>query len=208
VLNKTPQHLFLYGSWFPGFSNFAKIESFVENPLKAYVRGSVYRSAAGFPLFVSEGADKIPGSVVRMTSPGQILTILDGFYRQSKINLHNGAFYRGETEAFAGNRAFNVYVMAFKLKALSEATPKIDGGDWQAELKRKPDVLSQITLEQKLYLERLAASKGEGLGPMDPKLYRDLLRIGVITDSNQGPRLSPSGIEVVGHLPPAEEMLH
>lgn len=206
---KITQHLFLYGSWFPGHVHFPLIENHVLHYRPATVEGSVYRARIGFPLFVNEGRDRVPGAVVQVSAPETLFLLLDEFHGVNKLNPLESFFERVTLSARdESGDSSPVLVYAMPKHRLSAAFPRIPGGDWPRDLQVRPDLVSQLSERHRLYLQRLGASNGRENVPQDLSLYRELLKLELIVDRGRRVGLSKLGQEVVRYLPKNLETRH
>ncbi|MBX3020322.1 MAG: gamma-glutamylcyclotransferase [Bdellovibrionales bacterium] len=206
---KVTQHLFLYGSWFPGHVHFPLIENHVLHFRPATVQGSVYRTSIGFPVFVNEGHDRVPGAVVQVHAPETLFLLLDEFHGVSKMNPLESLFERITLAAWDGDsEPTPVLVYAMPKARLPQSYPRIGAGDWPTDLRHKPDLVSQLSERHRLYLERLGASNGRENMPQDLTLYRELLKMELIIDRGRRVGLSKLGQEVVRYLPKNREIRH
>lgn len=205
---KITQHLFLYGSWFPGHVHFPLIENHVLHFRPASVRGSVFRTEVGFPVFVAEGDDRIPGAVVEVNAPETLFLLLDEFHGVSKMNPLQSVYERLTLTAQADGEALPVLVYARPKSRLPRSYPRIVGGDWQADLEKRPDLVTRLPERHRAYLERLGASNGRESMPQDLTLYRELLKLELIVDRGRRVGLSKLGQEVVRYLPRNVDIRH
>jgi hypothetical protein len=76
---------------------------------------------------------------------------------------------------------------------------KLDG-DWKSLLLNQANLLDKLTERQKTYIQRLGASLGREIVPIDLPLYRELMNLELIVDKGRRLALSKLGQEVYRYL--------
>jgi hypothetical protein len=76
----------------------------------------------------------------------------------------------------------------------------IKDGDWQTDLKVSPALPAKLTDKQRTYVQKLGASSGREIVPIDLTLYRELMNLELIVDKGRRLALSKLGQEVYRYL--------
>ncbi len=199
---------FGYGSMSEGMVHFDKISKFVLSTQTAYVFGSVYRLAVGFPVLLNQGQQEIKGTLFEMEANHLLLNLLDEFHGFDPIKPENSFCYRGEAAVFSRSKhgeemikhdqvAFAYFINPSKLP---RSAALIIDGDWEKSLKERPAMTSILTSRQKSYIRRLGSSSGRDIIPIDLDLYRELMNLEIIRDKGRRLALTKYGKEVFRYL--------
>ncbi len=192
--------LFVYGSMSEGMVHYPKIADFVQNRQDGQIRGRAYRLKVGFPVVTDEAEDLIPGQVLSISDHPLLLTLLDEFHGVKPIEPEKSLFFRREVDVQSSDGMAKAWVYMANPRKLSTGATVIEGGDWRRTLADEPVLTEKLTPRQKLYIQRLGASTGREIVPIDLALYRELMNLEMIVDKGRRLALSKLGHEVYRYL--------
>ena len=193
--------LFTYGSFSKGYVLHNRIEDFVVNSWPAQIKGSVYRLKIGFPVFLNQGSDLVKGTLCEVQGPDVLFRILDEFHGFSAVTPEKSLYWKADAAIYLENgeeRTAQVYTLnPSKLPATAQLIPN---GDWQSSLEVAPPLLDALTDRQRTYVNKLGASSGREIIPIDLELYRELMKLDLIVDKGRRLALSQLGKEVFKYI--------
>ena len=197
----TEMKIFTYGSLSEGFVHFDKIKDFVTGNIGARARGRIYRLKVGYPVFVENGEDLIPGSLLTLNNNDLLLNVLDEFHGYSRLDREKSLYFRSEIEVETESGMEKAWVYSLNPAKLPKTAILIEGGDWKDSLTREPALTDKLTERQKNYICRLASISGREIVPInDLSLYRELMNLELIVDKGRRLALSKLGHEVHRYL--------
>ena len=189
--------LFVYGSFAEGNAHFRKLLPHLANHRTATVSGTLYRLPSGMLVLASDGTQTISGHVVTLDKPEILFALLDEFHGVSHADPDSGLCRRVELIAVledGSSEATSAYVInAFRLP---RGATVVEGGDWARSLTESPPLFGRLTERQKNYIQKLGATAGREIVPIDLTLYRELMHLGVVVDKGRRLALTPLGQEL------------
>jgi gamma-glutamylcyclotransferase (GGCT)/AIG2-like uncharacterized protein YtfP len=195
--------LFVYGSLSQGLVHFDRIRDFVEASQPAFIYASAHRLKVGYPVLTEQANDRVPGFYLMVksdVSSDLLFTILDSFHGVNICDESKSLHFRRQTlvETEAGMKsAWCYFINPSKMPLGSQPIP---GGDWMGSLQEKPALTANLTERQRTYVQRLGASVGREIVPIDLGLYRELMGLELIVDKGRRLALSKFGQEVYRYL--------
>jgi gamma-glutamylcyclotransferase (GGCT)/AIG2-like uncharacterized protein YtfP len=199
----TEMRFFIYGSMSEGLVHFSKISDFISSSEEATIQSHAYRLKVGYPVLVEGGQDLIPGQLVTMrtlTTSELLLSILDEFHGFQRLDEAKSLYIRREIIVETGGHQVQAWCYFLNPKKLPSNAARIEGGDWKASLRRDPPLTAKLTDRQRNYVQRLGASIGREIVPIDLGLYRELMNLELIVDKGRRLALSKLGQEVYRYL--------
>jgi gamma-glutamylcyclotransferase (GGCT)/AIG2-like uncharacterized protein YtfP len=192
---------FVYGSMTEGLVHFEKIKEFVTASKPARARGKAYRLQVGFPVFVENGADFVPGSLLDLKANSLLINILDEFHGFNQDEPEKSLYFRKEVDVEVDGNLQKAWSYTLNPTKLPKSATVIEGGDWVTSLKNEPALTEKLTERQKGYICRLGAISGREIVPInDLSLYRELMNLELIVDKGRRLALSKLGHEVHRYL--------
>jgi gamma-glutamylcyclotransferase (GGCT)/AIG2-like uncharacterized protein YtfP len=192
---------FVYGSMTEGLVHFEKIKEFVVNSRSARARGRAYRLQVGFPVFVDNGMDLVPGALLDLKANSLLINILDEFHGVSFDEPQKSLYFRKQVEVEVDGQTQTAWSYTLNPAKLPKTATLIDGGDWMSSLKNEPALTEKLTERQRHYICRLGAISGREIVPInDLSLYRELMNLELIVDKGRRLALSKLGHEVHRYL--------
>ncbi len=195
-----PNKLFVFGSLAQGMCHFHKIERFVEAVEPACAYGSVYRMPVGLPVFSVDGTDLVNGELVYLKPLEMVGPILDEYFGVNALEPEQGYHLKLEIDVRSESgivRAQTYSIQASKLPPQAQLIPR---GDWQADMRSNPPLMTRLSDAQKTYLSKLGKTSGREIVPIDLQLYRELMSLELIVDKGRRLALSRLGKEVCRYL--------
>lgn len=196
----TEFRLFVYGSMSEGMVHYPRIAEFVLSAEEAQVRGRAYRLKVGFPVVTDEAEDLIPGQVLKINGNSLLLSLLDEFHGVRAEEPDKSLFFRREVDVQTQNERQRAWVYFANPRKISLGASIIEGGDWRNTLAAEPVLTAKLSERQKQYIQRLGASTGREIVPIDLALYRELMNLEMIVDKGRRLALSKLGHEVYRYL--------
>jgi gamma-glutamylcyclotransferase (GGCT)/AIG2-like uncharacterized protein YtfP len=192
-------HLFLCGSLCKDMLHHKLIEDAVVQSTPATILGSMYRLEVGFPVYCSEGIDRIRGEMVRIKNTELVWPLLDQFflYKEEKAEkcLYLREIKKVETEE--GIKDAVVYGLNPVKKPRSARF--IEGGDWWADYQRQVPLTQELSPEERQYIKKLGNCTGRDIVPYTP-MTRELEKRGFVVDKGRRPALTKLGKEIFQFL--------
>ncbi|MBX3016891.1 MAG: gamma-glutamylcyclotransferase [Bdellovibrionaceae bacterium] len=193
--------LFVYGSMSEGMVHYPKIADFVQNAQEAQIRGRCYRLKVGFPVVTDEAEDLIAGQLLTVAADSTLLlTLLDEFHGVKPQEPEKSLFFRREVNVQSADGIEKAWVYMANPRKISLGATVIEGGLWREKLATEPALTEKLTDRQKQYIQRLGASTGREIVPIDLALYRELMNLEMIVDKGRRLALSKLGHEVYRYL--------
>lgn len=197
----TEGKFFVYGSMSEGLVHFEKIREFVLDSKPALIQGKAYRLRVGFPVVLEQGSDAIPGQIVTLKANDLLFALLDQFHGVHSHDAAKSLYWRKTVYAkLAHGEIVAVQTYLLNPAKLPKTATVIEGGDWQQTLVSEPPLIEKLTERQRAYIQRLGASTGREIVPIDLSLYRELMNLEIIVDKGRRLALSKLGHEVYRHL--------
>lgn len=199
----TEMRFFIYGSMSEGLVHFSKISDFISSSAEAQIQSSAYRLKVGYPVLLEGGSDCIPGQLVTMrtlTTSELLLSILDEFHGFHRLDESKSLYIRKETQVNVNGEMVSAWCYFLNPKKLPKNANQIEGGDWKTSLQKEPPMTAKLTERQRTYVQRLGASIGREIVPIDLGLYRELMNLELIVDKGRRLALSKLGQEVYRYL--------
>lgn len=196
------ENLFIYGPWCKGGVQHRLIEPYVESLEEGYILGRCLRLDIGYPVFVNEGGDPIPGQIVTLRGPDLLWRLLEEFHGVHPTQPEMSLFQRVTREAhmlYSGETR-QAEVFAVNPAKINPAWSQVPKGEWRDVLRESPALPEVMTERQKSYVKRLGRSTGREIIPIDLDLYRELMKLQLIVDKGRRLALSPLGREVLRYL--------
>ncbi len=188
--------LFVYGSFSEGMVHYDRLRPHLVETHSAVVTGSVFRLPVGFPVFLDQGLQEVPGQLVRVSKPEALLPLLDEFHGVSAAAPEQGLFIRATIEARASDRSRPAWIYALLPGRLPKAAKPIEGGDWERSLAEDPALPMRLTERQRGYIRKLARCSGRDIVPIDMGLYRELMHLDLVVDKGRRLALTALGHDV------------
>ncbi|MGE0763585.1 MAG: gamma-glutamylcyclotransferase [Bdellovibrionales bacterium] len=197
------ENLFVYGPWCKGGLQFQLLEPYVENLSEAYILGRCLRTHVGYPVYLSQGTDRIPGQLVTLRGPDLLWRLLEEFHAVHPTHPERGLYQRLTREVVLVNSEERLLATVFAVSEsqVNSSWGPVLAGDWRLCLKTTPALPERMTPRQKNYIQRLGRSTGREIIPIDLDLYRELMKLQLIVDKGRRLALSPLGREVLRYLP-------
>jgi hypothetical protein len=198
----TVENLFVYGVWCEGGPLFDMLKPYVDDLAGGYILGEAYRTSVGYPVYVSDGSDLIPGQVATVRGPDVLWRLLEEFHGVQPMNPRASLFHRASRTVFdlAGASKADAEVFSVSRHLLEAKWGRISGGDWRRDLVASPPLPERMTDRQKTYIRRLGQSTGREIVPIDLELYRELMKLELIVDKGRRLALSSLGRELLKFL--------
>ena len=197
----TEMKFFVYGSMVEGLVHFDKIKDFVTSTANAEITGKAYRLKVGYPVVLEQGADKISGQLITVSATDLLFQLLDAFHGFDGDQPTKSLYTRNQAtvhcEDGGTETAWCYFLNPSKLPKNAEL---IIDGDWRRSLTERPALTEQLTERQRTYVQRLGASTGREIIPIDLGLYRELMNLEMIVDKGRRLALSKTGHEVFRYL--------
>lgn len=193
--------LFVFGYCSRDMDHFRKIQPHVIDSRTAVVRGTVYRLTSGMPVFSSKGIQPVVGEIVTLSKPSLLFALLDEFHGVHPSEPDRGLFLREEIEARLENDV-RVPTQAYSINTLRlpRGAKVVEDADWRKSLQERPTLISRLTDRQKSYIQKLGASSGRDIVPIDLTLYRELMHMEIVIDKGRRLALTPLGQELFRFL--------
>jgi gamma-glutamylcyclotransferase (GGCT)/AIG2-like uncharacterized protein YtfP len=195
-----PDLLFIYGSMSEGKVHYGRIAEFVLEKKPAQLKGSVYRLESGFPVFLGDGNDSVPGTLVRLAPNATLWKVLDEWHGFSPVQPEKSLFHRISVTAEVGEESVVCQVYSINSSKLPRTVSKILGGDWRLDLSEREPMVNLLTPNQRHYIQKLGRSTGRDIVPINLDLYRELMNKGLIVDKGRRLALTSLGQEVFRYL--------
>jgi gamma-glutamylcyclotransferase (GGCT)/AIG2-like uncharacterized protein YtfP len=197
----TERKFFVYGSMGEGLVHFDKIREFVSDNIPATATGTAYRLKVGFPVFLEQGTDPVPGNFVTVRAPELLFQLLDQFHGFSELESQKSLYFRRsiKVETVSG-QIEEAWAYVLNPAKLPLSAKRIEGGNWKLSLQTTPPLTEKLTERQRHYVLRLGASTGREIVPIDLPLYRELMNLEIIVDKGRRLALSKLGHEVFRYL--------
>lgn len=197
----TEMKIFVYGSMVEGLVHFDKIRDFVVGATKAKTRGTAYRLKVGYPVVVHDGESQIFGQLLRVKAPDLLVNLLDAFHGYLSSDETKSLYWRKEIEVHLEDGSIEkAWMYVLNPAKLPKNATIIPDGDWERSLKEKPAMTETLSERQKTYIQRLGATTGREIIPIDLPLYRELMNLEMIVDKGRRLALSKTGHEVFRYL--------
>lgn len=197
----TEMKFFVYGSMVEGLVHFNKIKDFVVTATSAQMFGTAYRLKVGFPVVLNKGAHPIPGQLLILKATDFLVHLLDSFHGYMSSDESKSLYWRQEIDVTLDDgRIEKAWTYVLNPTKLPKNATLIDDGDWKKSLAQSPSLIEMLTDRQKTYIQRLGASTGREIIPIDLGLYRELMNLEMIVDKGRRLALSKTGHEVFRYL--------
>ena len=189
--------LFVYGSFAEGHVHFRKLVPYLANYRTATVSGTLYRLPSGLLVLANDGTQTISGQLVTLAQAEVLFALLDEFHGVHHADPDQGLCKRVELGAVledGSSETTSAYVInAFRIP---RGAAIVEGGDWARSLTESPPLFARLTDRQKTYIQKLGATAGREIVPIDLTLYRELMHLGVVIDKGRRLALTPLGQEI------------
>lgn len=196
------ERLFVYGAWCSSGALGRVMAAYVNEIQDGYVLGEAYRTCVGYPVYVAQGGDLIPGQLVTVQGPDILSCILNEFHGLQPMNPQASLFQKIERLIFSAKGeelgVAQVFAVAPGQEELKWA--RILGGDWRRNLAASPALPERMSERQKTYIRRLGRSTGREIIPIDLDLYRELMKLELIVDRGRRLALSALGRDLLKYL--------
>ncbi|GIL18100.1 MAG: hypothetical protein BroJett040_18510 [Oligoflexia bacterium] len=196
----TEMKFFVYGSLTEGLVHFQKIKDFIVEKMPGALQAKAYRLKVGFPVVVEGGLDSIPGEVITVQASEVLVGLLDQFHGYNIQDPEKSLYFRKEKEVVTANGVVRAWVYVLNPTQLPKNAVLIEGGNWKESLEKEPALTEKLTERQRVYIQRLGATVGREIVPIDLPLYRELMKLELIVDKGRRLALSKLGHEVVRYL--------
>ena len=196
------ENLFVYGAWCEGGSFHCFLKNYIDEIKSGYILGQVYRTSVGYPVYVADGGDLVPGELVTVRGPDVLWRILEEFHGVQPMNPAASLFQPTLRSVFdqSGSELSQAHVFAVVPHMVELKWMRIPGGDWRKDLTQMPPLPQRMTERQKNYIRRLGKSTGREIVPIDLDLYRELMKLELIVDKGRRLALSSLGRELLRFL--------
>ncbi len=205
--------LFVYGSLCNGMTHFSKIQQYVSSIKEAAVVGRAYMLKVGYPVVIVSDdphatGDLIPGQILEIQGSELLGHLLDEFHGCSMLQPEKGLHHRKQIQAQLMEPSNDLDQTSFVLCDLYSLNPSklpkdailIPHGDWRQYFCTKSALPGQLSERQRQYVQKLGASSGREIVPIDLPLYRELMNLGLIVDKGRRLALSALGRDVFRYL--------
>ncbi len=196
--------LFVFGCFSEGMFHFKKIEPYVASMRQASVRGALHRLPSGIPVLTDEGTEVIGGAIVELRPGSEILlALLDEFHGVHRADPDAGLFFRRTVSAAVegGEETVETDCYFMNPKRLPRGAKAVHGGDWKSILSGQAPLYTRLSERQRAYIQKLGASSGREIIPIDLGLYRELMHLEIVIDKGRRLALTPLGQEVYRFMP-------
>ncbi len=196
------ENLFVYGAWCEGGTLHSFLRSYIDDLKPGYILGQVFRTSVGYPVYVADGGDLVPGELVTVRGPDVLWRILEEFHGVQPMNPAASLFQRMTRTVFddSGSELNQAQVFTVVPHMVEMKWARITGGDWRKDLTQVPPLPQRMTERQKGYIRRLGKSTGREIVPIDLDLYRELMKLELIVDKGRRLALSSLGRELLRFL--------
>ncbi len=200
------QRIFVYGSFCQGMVHYDKISKYLVASTPARAQGSVYRLQVGYPVYLNQGQDWVPGQLMEVEAPEVLFRILDEFHGHSPLQPNKSLYQKVSVQVTLTDSGDVSWATTYALNPskLPRSAQKIEGGDWKRALAERPSLVESLSAKQLQYIGRLGTSTGREIVPIDLQLYRELMNLDLIVDKGRRLALSSLGKEVYRFLPSRE----
>ena len=192
-----PKALFIFGSFSEGMFHYEKIQPHVETQRPVTVRGALYRMPSGLIVMSNLGTQTIAGQLVTLRNREILLALLDQFHGVHRADPENGLFFSLEIEAYSeegeSERAQAYCINTVRLPRGAQPLPETD---WRRTLVDQPPLFARLSDRQRSYIQKLGASTGREIVPIDLQLYRELMHLEIVVDKGRRLALSSLGHEL------------
>ncbi len=176
------------------------IADFITESNSAHAKGSAYRLEVGYPVYLNQGQQNIPGCLVTLNNSTTLLQILDQFHGYSSMNPEKSLYLRVEVEVFINEGIQQAFAYVMNPKKLPKSALLIEDGNWEENLKITPPKSIELSEREKTYIRKLSRSSGRDIVPIQLDLYRNLLNQGIIVDKGRRLALTKFGLELSRYL--------
>lgn len=181
--------------------HYGRLSQFVKSKCEATVVGSVYRLEAGFPVYLNQGQHIIRGHLLELEIQDALGRLLDEFHGFSIRSPERSLHHKIEIDVtIADGTKARAMVYAINPAKLPKTATLIPDGDWQRDMRENEPMTASLTERQKTYIQKLGASTGRDIVPINLDLYRELLNKGLIVDKGRRLALTRLGQEVFRFL--------
>jgi gamma-glutamylcyclotransferase (GGCT)/AIG2-like uncharacterized protein YtfP len=196
------ENLFVYGAWCEGGALHSLLKNYIGEIRNGYILGQAYRSSVGYPVYVADGGDLVPGELVTVRGPDVLWRLLEDFHGLQPMNPNASLFQRMTRSVFdeSGTELSQAHVFHVNPHMVELKWQKIPGGDWRRDISHHPPLPDRMTERQKGYIRRLGRSSGREIVPIDLDLYRELMKLELIVDKGRRLALSSLGRELLRFL--------
>ena len=191
--------LFLCGSLCKDMLHHKLIEDAVVHSVPASLFGSVYRLEVGFPVFCSEGQDKIQGELVSIKNTELVWPLLDQFFLYKEEKAEKCLYLRELKKVETDEGLKDAVVYSLNPTKKPRSARLIEGGDWLADFRKQVPLTQELTDEEKHYIKKLGKCTGRDIVPYTP-LTRELEKRGFVVDKGRRPALTKLGKEIFQFL--------
>jgi hypothetical protein len=94
------ESLFTYGAWCEGGSLFGLLKPYIDELESGYILGEAYRTSVGYPIYVADGSDLIPGQLATVRGPDVLWRLLEDFHGVQPMSPKNSLFHRAVRPVF------------------------------------------------------------------------------------------------------------
>jgi len=193
--------LFVYGPFFEGQLHDKWLRPYVIRRRSAIMLGKSYRLPVGYPVFVPEGEDRVPGQILELQGPDLLAQMLDQFHGVSLSQPNASIFDKITRIADCEGENVLVGVYAVPMDRLPKSASRISDGNWLGQGAAVDSALPERMSERQInYIRRLGASSGREIIPIDMDLYRELIKLELIVDKGRRLALTALGREVFRYL--------
>lgn len=196
------ENLFVYGAWCEGGALHRLLKNYIDEIRHGYILGQVYRTSVGYPVYVAEGGDLVPGELVTVRGPDVLWRLLEDFHGVQPMTPNASLFQRITRSVFneSGTELGQAHVFCVDSQMVDRKWCRILGGNWRRDLNHYPPLPERMTDRQKGYIRRLGRSTGREIVPIDLDLYRELMKLELIVDKGRRLALSSLGRELLRFL--------
>ena len=199
----TEMRFFIYGSMTEGLVHFNKIQEFIQDTVPGAIPATAYRLKVGFPVLTEDKTTPIRGTLARIkeSSAGEfLLNLMDEFHGFNRHDESKSLYFRRSVMVQTQLGGVLAWCYFLNPKKLPKNAVLLADGDWQQSLQSEPTLTAKLNDRQRSYVQRLGASVGREIVPIDLPLYRELMNLELIVDKGRRLALSKLGQEVYRYL--------
>lgn len=161
----------------------------------------MYRSSVGYPVFLLEGEDWVPGDVLEIVGPETLFLLLDELHGVNIQDPDRSLYFASEEEIHLENgKTCSAWIYHLNPNKLPVTAVRIPKGEWRDTLKSQPTIPERLSQKQVEYLKKLGTSSGRETVRIDLDLYRELMKLDLVVDKGRRIALTNLGKEVLKYL--------
>jgi hypothetical protein len=190
----SPQSLFVFGSFSEGMVHFNKIAPYVDSLRPATIYGSLLRCPSGLIVLDVDGAETVQGEIVTLKKSEFLFALLDSFHGVRLDLPEDGLFFRNQATAVLDCGATEITTAYYmNPRKIPRGSVRVEDANWKRSFLDQPPLYARLSERQKSYIQKLGASSGRDIVPIDLGLYRELMQMEIVIDKGRRLALSSLG---------------